>query len=95
MYITYISSNNHSYHYGELNVYKALDFEIGDTIYIYMPNAGALGLVSHSEGYNTIATGDYQHVKGKYNKIDKENKYADIIGNGSSKNVRSNAYTLD
>ena len=95
MCITYISSNNHSYHYGELNVYKALDFEIGDTIYIYMPNAGALGLVSHSEGYNTIATGDYQHVQGKYNKIDKENKYADIVGNGSSKNVRSNAYTLD
>lgn len=95
MCITYISSNNHSYHYGEANSHEVLDFEIGDTIYIYMPNAGALGHVSHSEGYNTIATGDYQHVQGRYNKIDKENKYADIVGNGSSKNVRSNAYTLD
>lgn len=95
MCITYISKNDHSYHYGEANSREVLDFKIGDTIYIYMPNAGALGLVSHSEGYNTIATGDYQHVQGKYNKIDKENKYADIVGNGSSKNVRSNAYTLD
>lgn len=95
MCITYISSNNHSYHYGEANSHEVLDFEIGDTIYIYMPNAGALGHVSHSEGYNTIATGDYQHVQGRWNEIDKENKYADIVGNGSSKNVRSNAYTLD
>ena len=95
MCITYISSSDNSYHYGEANSHEVLDFEIGDTIYIYMPNAGALGLVSHSEGYNTIATGDYQHVQGRYNKIDKENKYADIVGNGSSKNVRSNAYTLD
>lgn len=95
MCITYISKNDHSYHYGEANSHKVLDFEIGDTIYIYMPNAGALGFVSHSEGYNTIATGDYQHVQGKWNEIDKENKYADIVGNGSSKNNRSNAYTLD
>ncbi len=49
---------------------------------------------SHAEGDSTIATGDSQHVQGKYNIEDTENKYAHIVGNGSSSN-RSNAHTLD
>ena len=55
----------------------------------------ALGVYSHAEGYYTIASGEKQHVQGKWNEIDKENKYADIIGNGSSESDRSNAYALD
>ena len=53
------------------------------------------GVASHAEGYETIAPGDYSHVQGKYNEIDMENKYAHIIGNGTSDDNRSNAHTVD
>jgi hypothetical protein len=39
--------------------------------------------------------GECQHTQGKYNVIDTEEKYAHIVGNGSSNNSRSNAHTLD
>lgn len=55
----------------------------------------AFGEMSHSEGYETIAHSDYQHVQGKFNIEDADNKYADIIGNGTSDTNRSNAHTLD
>lgn len=48
---------------------------------------------SHTEGYYTTASSDYQHVQGKYNIEDANDKYADIIGNGSS-SARSNAATV-
>ena len=50
---------------------------------------------SHAEGYYTIANSKYQHVQGKYNIEDAEDKYAHIVGNGSSDSERSNAHTLD
>ena len=50
---------------------------------------------SHAEGDNTIASSANQHVQGKYNIIDSNNTYLDIVGNGTSHNARSNAYTLD
>lgn len=52
------------------------------------------GYAAHAEGYGTNASGQYQHVQGKYNIIDKEDKYAHIVGNGSSSAPR-NAHTLD
>ena len=55
----------------------------------------ASGMASHAEGNGTIAQGDCQHVEGKFNIKDNANKYAHIVGNGSSTNSRSNAYTLD
>ncbi len=55
----------------------------------------AKGYASHSEGEGTIANGNHQHVQGGYNKVDTENKYAVIVGNGSGDAHRSNAYTLD
>ena len=55
----------------------------------------AIGVGSHAEGFNTTAKGEYQHVSGKYNIIDNENKYAYIIGNGTSNNARKNAFTVD
>lgn len=55
----------------------------------------ASGNSSHAEGESTTASSAYQHVQGKYNIEDKNNTYADIIGNGSSNTNRSNAYTLD
>lgn len=50
---------------------------------------------SHAEGESTIANCESQHVQGKYNIKDTEDKYAHIVGNGSSKEERSNAHTLD
>ena len=55
----------------------------------------ASGMFSHAEGYRTTASGRYQHVSGKYNVVDNNNTYAEIIGNGTGSNNRSNARTLD
>lgn len=55
----------------------------------------ASGQRSHSEGYFTEAASQYQHVQGKCNVVDSSGTYAHIVGNGSNKNARSNAYTLD
>lgn len=55
----------------------------------------ASGANSHAEGYGTIAKGQNQHAEGKYNIEDTANKYAHIVGNGSSSSARSNAHTLD
>lgn len=56
---------------------------------------GAIGDYSHSEGFHSIAKGESQHVQGKYNIADDNNTYAHIVGNGTSKDARSNAHTLD
>lgn len=53
---------------------------------------------SHAEGTATIANGRNQHVQGRFNVADNDNKFADIVGNGSSEGLeteRSNAYALD
>ena len=50
---------------------------------------------SHAEGYYTKASSYYQHVSGKYNVEDDQDTYAEIIGNGTADNARSNARTLD
>ena len=55
----------------------------------------ALGCNSFAEGKGTVAASHNQHVEGRYNKKDLENKYAHIVGNGTGDNKRSNAYTLD
>ena len=55
----------------------------------------ASGTASHAEGNGTIAAGTNQHVQGKFNIEDASNKYAHIVGNGDSKDARSNAHTID
>lgn len=50
---------------------------------------------SHAEGFQTLASSKYQHVQGKYNVEDTVNKYADIVGGGTSGTTRKNIYTLD
>lgn len=59
-------------------------------------NAGitASGNFSHAENYQTIASGAYSHVQGKFNIEDTSNRYAHIVGNGDA-TARSNAHTLD
>lgn len=55
----------------------------------------ANGECSHVEGYETIASGIFSHVQGKYNVEDTENKYAHIVGGGTSDTERKNIHTLD
>lgn len=55
----------------------------------------AIGEFTHSEGLGTIATVSAQHVQGKYNIKDTEDKYAHIIGGGSSDEERKNIHTVD
>lgn len=55
----------------------------------------ALANDCHTEGMYTIANSACQHVEGKYNVADTQGTYAHIVGNGTTRNNRSNAYTLD
>lgn len=55
----------------------------------------ASGQRSHSEGCFTEAASQYQHAQGKYNVVDSKGVYAHIVGNGTGKNNRHNAHTLD
>lgn len=60
----------------------------------------ARGDGSHAEGLYTIAYGDYQHVQGRFNEVDYDEKYAHIVGNGNYNEeertvIPSNAHTLD
>lgn len=54
----------------------------------------ASGESSHAEGTGTIAAGNNQHVEGKYNIEDENGVYAHIVGNGTGKWGRSNAFAL-
>lgn len=62
----------------------------------------ASGMCSHAEGNQTIANHKSQHVFGEYNIADVSSAassargdYLEIVGNGTAKTARSNAYTLD
>lgn len=55
----------------------------------------AEGVCSHAEGHATYAYSNYQHAEGRYNKVDYDNQYLHIAGNGNEEDSRSNAYTLD
>lgn len=69
----------------------------------------ASGYCSHTEGKGSVASGDYSHAQnwntkaasahqtviGKYNKVDNADKYALIIGNGSSEVARDDALTVE
>lgn len=70
----------------------------GESSHAEGTNTTAAGMCSHAEGTATIANGRNQHVQGRFNVADNDNKFADIVGNGSSEGLeteRSNAYALD
>ena len=75
------------------------DYKIGENAVTLGIATRAKGRCSFAEGYHTTANGYAQHVKGRYNIPDYDNKYADIVGNGYYKtifdNKLSNAHTLD
>lgn len=49
---------------------------------------------SHAQNFHTIAGSDSQTTMGKYNEVDRSNKYALIVGNGATEGTRSNALAL-
>ena len=68
--------------------------------YIYMDvnsfgTVPILGENSSAEGFGVIALSANQHAQGVYNEKDFANRYAHIVGNGTSSSKRSNAHTLD
>ena len=58
-------------------------------------NTHAISDNSCAMGNGTVANGSEQCVEGTYNEIDTNGNYLHIVGNGSSEDNRSNAYTLD
>ena len=54
----------------------------------------AAGIAAHAEGLGTKARSPYQHVFGRYNQEDTEERYVELVGNGTS-SARSNARSLD
>ena len=57
--------------------------------------AVALGIASHAQNADTIAAGIAQTALGRCNVKDTNEKYAVIVGNGTSPSARSNALTID
>ena len=82
---------------------------IGESSHAEGQGGSATGLAAHKEGINSLANGEAshaeglwtragsanQHVEGRFNIEDSQNKYAHIIGNGTSDTARSNAFTVD
>lgn len=62
---------------------------------ISLGRIGDIGSGSSAIGYNVEASGECQHVQGRFNIRDNDNKYAHIVGNGIGIDNRSNAHTLD
>ena len=79
---------------GAFSLNRAANTTIGVNSFVEGYNSSASGTASHAEGYYTIAASPYQHVEGKYNIKDTENKYAHIIGGGTSSTPK-NIHTLD
>lgn len=81
--------------YGDCSHIEGIDTTAsGDASHTEGRETIASGPHSHAEGYHTIASSQYQHVQGYFNIEDGSDKYAHIVGNGSSA-VSSNAHTLD
>ncbi|MDE5755206.1 MAG: hypothetical protein K2H89_11820, partial [Oscillospiraceae bacterium] len=58
-------------------------------------SSNAEGSSSFATGYRASALSSYQFVTGKCNSEDRNNKFAFIIGNGSSSTSRQNAFAID
>lgn len=84
-----IAAGNQSY--AEGNTTQAL----GSSDHAQGAGTIARGGASHAEGKETIAAGRYSHVQGKWNVEDSEDKYAHIVGGGSSDTDRKNIHTVD
>lgn len=57
--------------------------------------SNALGACSCAQGDHVTASQYCQHVQGRYNVPDTQNKYAHIVGGGTSSTDKKNIHTLD
>lgn len=67
----------------------------GDSSHSEGYGSRASGQYSHAQNFETIAASAYQSASGKYNIPDYDDEYAEICGNGTGADARSNARTLD
>ena len=58
-------------------------------------DSDAAGFISRVHGLGLKSTRQCQEITGSFNVIDTEEKYLEIVGNGTSNSKRSNARTLD
>lgn len=79
---------------GGVNYYPTAS---GDFSHAEGAGAIASGYCSHAQGKGTIAAGDYQTALGSFNIPDNQygGRFAEIVGNGTNENTRSNIRTLD
>ena len=70
-------------------------YSVGESSHAEGSGAWANGVASHAEGAGTDIYGEGAHAQGRYNIRDTAEKYAHIVGNGTSGSKRSNAHTLD
>ena len=83
---------------GAVSFNRKTDTEIGFYSFAEGQDTTASGEYSHAEGYGTTALMSYCHVEGVYNIPFDEIApvhLLHIVGNGTSEDARSNAYTLD
>lgn len=71
------------------------DTNIGIGSFVTGNNCEASGVCSFASGDNTVAKGENQTVVGKYNEKDTNDKYAFIVGGGTSDSNRSNLMSVD
>ena len=81
----------------EVDGYSAVNVDGSFVAIIGHPELGTddIGTNAFATGNSTIASSKDQSARGRFNAEDNVNKYADIVGNGTSDEDRSNAYTLD
>ena len=79
---------------GSFSINRKIDTVVGDYSTAIGDDTTASGLGSYAEGFDTVASSDYQHVQGMYNIEDADDTYAHIVGNGKADDARSNAHTL-
>ena len=70
-------------------------YSVGESSHAEGSGAWAHGVASHAEGAGTDIYGEGAHAQGRYNIRNTAEKYAHIVGNGTSGSKRSNAHTLD
>lgn len=90
---TYVTASNGVNEY-DITLDKPLPLTYTNEVFP-IHHASAYGDYSHSEGWSTVAASEAQHAQGRFNKADCSDKYAHIVGNGTSSTNRSNAHTLD
>ena len=95
------SEGNESGAYGWASHAEGWSWAYGEAAHSEGEITWASGEASHSEGLETEAHGKAQHVSGRFNIIENVSdekdfgQYAEIVGNGTDNENRSNARTLD